>query len=129
MIGSNSTALSRRVSEQPRLLRIATILIAPRLQPGHGSKEKDQHADGHERERGAREKLRYPIETLTAPGLHECDQGQNESDTITDQRGGGGGLWGPACRGTRKRTGHQAEPKEEKRRQSKFTQVIHVPSA
>ena len=76
----------------PGLLRVATILIAPGLQPGHGSKEKDQHADSHQCERGAREKFRYSIETLAQSGLHECDQGQDKPDAITGQRDGGGGL-------------------------------------
>lgn len=101
--------------------------VALGLPPGHGPKEKDQHADGHERERAAREKLRYTIEALAAPGLHECDQGQNEPDAVTDQRDGDGGLRGPAGRGTRKRTAHQAEPKEEKGREPKFAQMIHAP--
>ena len=99
------------------------------LQSGHGSKEKDQHADGHERERGAREELRYSIETLAASGLHECDQGQDKSDAVTGQRDRGGGLWGPARCGTRKRTAQEAEPQEEKRREPEFAQMIHAPPA
>ena len=97
---------------------------APGLPTGHGPKKKDQHADGHERERGAREKLRYTIEALAAPGLHECEQGQNEPDAVTGQRDGDGGLRAPACRGRRKRTADQTEPKEEKRREPKFAQAI-----
>ena len=92
--------------------RSANEFFALRLPRHHRAKEKDQHADGHERERGAREKLRYAIETLTAPGLHECDQGQNEPDTVTAHRDRGGGLRGPTRDGTRKRTAHQTEPKK-----------------
>jgi hypothetical protein len=47
-------------------------------------------------------------------------------DAVTDHRDGGGGLCGPAGRGKRKRTAQQAEPNEEKRRESKFAQVIHA---
>ena len=100
-----------------------------RLQAGHGPKEKDQHADGHERKRGAREKLSRPIETLAAPGLHECEQSQDEPEAVADHRDGDSGLRGPARRGTRKRTAQEAEPKEEKRREPEFAQVIHAPPA
>jgi hypothetical protein len=93
----------------------------------HGPKEKDQHANDHQAERSAREKLRYPIQALTAPGLHERDQSQNEPDTITDQRDGSGSFWSTAHRGSGERTANQAKPKEEKRRDSKFAQMIHAP--
>jgi hypothetical protein len=43
------------------------------LPTGHGPKEKEKYTNGHERERGAREKLRYSIKALTAPGLHKSD--------------------------------------------------------
>lgn len=99
------------------------------LQTCHGSKEKDQDADGDERQGRTRQKFCYPIETLAASGLRECKQGQDESDAITDHRDGHGGLRSPACRGTRKRTAQEAEPKEEKGRESKFAQVIQAPPA
>jgi hypothetical protein len=100
--------------------------LSPDLQSGHGSKEKNQNADGDERERSAREKLRCPIQALTAPGLHEGDQSQNEPDAITDHRDRDRGLRGPPCRGTGQRTAHQTETKKEKRRESNFAQMIHA---
>jgi len=60
------------------------VRIALGLPPSHGPKEKDQNTNRYERERGASEKLRYPIETLTTPGLHECEQGQNQPDAVAD---------------------------------------------
>ncbi len=75
---------------------------------------------------GAREKLRYSIQALTAPGLHERHQSQNEPDTITDQRDGGGSFRSSPERRSRERTAKQAEPKKEERRESKFAQVIHA---
>lgn len=95
------------------------------LQTGHGSKKKDQHSDSHERERGACEKLRYSIETLAAPGLHECDQSQNESNRVTDHCNGDSGLRGPSRHGPRQRTAQEAKPKKEKRREPEFAEVIH----
>ena len=83
----------------------------------------------YERERGACEKLRYPIQALATPGLHEREQGQNKPNDVTDHRHRNSGLRSPAHHGTWKRTAHEAESKKEKRREPKFAQVIHAPVA
>ena len=82
------------------------------LQSGHGAKKKNQHADGHERERGAREKLRYSIETLAAPGLHESDQGENQSNGVRSERDRHAGLRLFAEEETRQSSAEQAQPKK-----------------
>jgi len=97
-----------------------------RLTQDHGPQEKDQDADGDEGERAAREKLRCAIEILAALGIHKCDQGENEPEAITDQRQDDSRSRRPTSRGARKRTDDQSEPKEEKRREPKFAQVMHA---
>jgi hypothetical protein len=61
---------------------IGGVCPALLLPPHHRPKENDQDADGDEGERGASEKLRRPIETLAAPGLHESDERQDEPDGV-----------------------------------------------
>ena len=82
------------------------------LNPGHGSKEDDQDADGDKGERCAREKLRRPIETLPASRLHERDQRQNETDRVTTERDRRRGFRRPTSGGRRKRTDQFTEPKK-----------------
>src|ERR1700686_4708230 len=86
--------------------------FSARLQTDHRAQKKDQHADGHERERRAREKFRDAIETLAASGLHERDQGQNETDAVTTERDRRGGRWRPPGCGRGKRTGQFTESKK-----------------
>ena len=88
------------------------LWFAARLPPDHRAQKKDQHADRHQRERTAREKFRDAIETLAASGLHERDQGQNETDAVTNERDRRGGIRRPSGRGRGKRTDQLTEPKK-----------------
>lgn len=103
------TAFSRRsLHRQPRGVDFT------RLQAGHGAKKNDQRANGYERERRTREKLRRSVETLSAPRLHKGDQRQNKADAVTDQRDHDHSLRGITTERTGHPAAHQPEPEEEK---------------
>lgn len=88
------------------------MALGSELPTGHRAQKNNQHANGHQRDRTASEKFRDAIETLAASGLHERDQGQNETDGVTTERDRRGGRWRQSGCGRGKRAGQFTEPKK-----------------
>ena len=97
-----------------------------RSNSGDSAQKQDQNANGHERQRRASQELCYAIKTLAAPRLHESDQGEYKSQAVTDQGDGNRSLGRPPRAGGIKGTSEKTKPKKEKRRESKFAQMIHA---